>query len=71
MFTASDIDTVFAYNSTAGIFRVTETKRVLWDVRNMHKQHLNTVLSRPVVYAEDFAQLKKQVRNVLKQRGVV
>ena len=71
MFTTSDIAAVFAYNKTANIFRVSETKRVLWDVRNMHKQYLNTVLSRPLQYAEEFAQLKKQVRAELKKQQLV
>lgn len=71
MFTTSDIKAVFAYNKTANIFRVTDTKRVLWDVRNMHKQHLNTILSSPLQTADQFAKLKKQVRAVLKQQNLV
>jgi hypothetical protein len=71
MFTANDIKTVFAYNANANIFRVTPAKRVSWDLRNMDVTNLNAVLSSPLVYAEDFAQLKKQVRAQLKLQGAV
>ena len=64
MFTTSDIAAVFAYNKTANIFRITETKRVQWDVRNMHKQHLNTILSSPLQTADQFAQLKQALQQL-------
>lgn len=71
MFTANDIKAVFAYNNRANIFRVTPAKRVQWDLRNMDVTNLNAVLSTPLNYAEDIAQLKKQVRNELKLQGAV
>jgi hypothetical protein len=71
MFTVDDIKTVFEYNKRSEIFRVTDTKRVVWSVNNGNKQYLNDTLSRPVKTAEDFAQLKKQVKNELKSQGIV
>lgn len=71
MFTANDIKTVFAYNANANIFRVTSAKRVSWRLLNIDVATLNKQLSKPLVYAEDFAQLKKQVRAQLKLEGAV
>jgi len=45
--------------------------RVQWYLRNMHKQFLNEKLSKPVVYAEDLAVLKRQVRQLLTAQGLV
>ena len=64
MYTAQQIAAVVAYNTKANIFRISKTKRVLWDLRNMvvaNLQQLGVVLK----YAEDFAALKKQVRKQL------
>lgn len=69
MFTIDDIKAVFEYNKRSEIFRVTDTKRVVWSVNNGNKQYLNDTLSRPLQTAEDFAQLKKQVKNELKSLG--
>lgn len=71
MFTANDIKTVFAYNANANIFRVTPAKRVSWRLLNIDVATLNKQLSKPLVYAEDFAALKKQVRAQLKLQGAV
>lgn len=71
MFTANDIKAVFNYNKTGNIFRITPAKRVTWDLRNMDVTNLNSVLSTPLNYAEDIAQLKKQVRAELKLQGAV
>lgn len=71
MFTANDINKVFKYNESARIFSVTPAKRVQWDLRNMDVTNLNAILSAPLNFAEDVAQLKKQVRNELKLRGAV
>lgn len=71
MYTPADIAAVIAYNATANIFSITDNKRVVWHVNNGNKQHLQTILSRRFAYAEDFAQLKKQVRSVLKQQQLV
>ena len=71
MFTTDDIKEVFNYNQRSLIFRVTDSKRVVWTVNNGDKQYLNQTLSQPVQTAEDFAQLKKQVKNELKAQGLV
>ena len=71
MYTPADIAAVIAYNATANIFNITDTGRVVWRINNGNKQHLQTILSRRFAYAEDFAQLKKQVRSVLKQQQLV
>ena len=71
MFTPNDIKEVFNYNQRSQIFRVTDSGRVVWSVNNGDKQHLNNTLSHPVQTAEDFAQLKKQVKNELKSQGIV
>ena len=71
MYTEADIAAVFAYNATATIFYTTDHKRILWHVNNGDKAYLNTVLSRPLQTAEDFAMLKKQVRSVLKAQQLV
>ena len=71
MFTASDISKVFKYNESARIFNVTPAKRVQWDLRNADVANLNAMLSTPLNYAEDVAQLKKQVRAQLKLQGAV
>ena len=69
MYTAQDLKIVFDYNKKANIFRVTDTKRVQWDLRNMDKDFLNANLSCGLVYAEDLAELKKQVRKELVAQG--
>lgn len=69
MFTAQQINTVVNYNNTANIFRVSN-KRVLWDMRNGDVAKLQQ-LGVVVKYAEEFAQLKKQVRAVLKTQQLV
>ena len=71
MYTANDISTVIAYNKTGNIFRVTPTGRITWDLRNIDVTNLNAQLSKPLVYAEDFAQLKKQVRVELTAQAAV
>jgi len=71
MYTANDIAKVFEYNKTYAVFNVTATKRVLWNVNNLDKQRLQALLSQRFEFAEDFAQLKKQVRAELKAQGVV
>jgi hypothetical protein len=70
MYTANDIANVLAYNKTREIFYITESKRVMWRVNNGDKARLQTMLSKRFEYAEDFAQLKKQVRAELKAQGV-
>ena len=63
MYTAQQIAAVINYNKSNNIFRIAN-KRVLWDLRNMdvaNLQQAGVVLQ----YAEDFAALKKQVRNEL------
>lgn len=69
MFTAQQIDTVVDYNKTANIFYVSN-RRVLWDMRNGDVANLQQ-LGVAVKYAEEFAQLKKQVRAVLKTQQLV
>ena len=69
MYTAQDLKIVFDYNKKANIFRVTDTKRVQWDLRNMDKDFLNANLSCGLVCAEDLAELKKQVRKELVAQG--
>ena len=71
MFTDNDIKEVFNYNKRSMIFRVTDSRRVVWSVNNGNKQYLNDTLSQPVKTAEDFAQLKKQVKAELKLQGLV
>ena len=71
MFTDNDIKEVFNYNKRSMIFRVTDSRRVVWSVNNGNKQYLNDTLSQPVKTAEDFAQLKKQVKNELKLQGLI
>ena len=64
MYTAQQIAAVINYNAAANIFRISNTKRVLWDVRNKdvaNLQQLGVVLK----YAEDFAALKRAVRSEL------
>lgn len=61
MYTAQQINTVLQYNKTANIFRITPAKRVVWDLRNMDVANLRQK-GVVIVYAEEFAQLKKQVR---------
>ena len=69
MYTTQDLKVVFDYNTKAKIFRVIDAKRVQWNLRNMDKDYLNTNLSVSLVYAEDFAALKKQVRKELASQG--
>ena len=71
MFTPNDIKEVFNYNKRSLIFRVTDSKRVVWTVNNGDKQYLNQTLSQPVQTAQDFTQLKKQVKDELKLQGLV
>jgi hypothetical protein len=61
-YTADDIATVVQYNASAKIFRITDSGRVQWDLRNQDVQYLNSALSKRIDTAEDFAALKKQVR---------
>jgi len=72
MFTQNDIKFVIDYNKKEKFFKVLDNKRVLWnDFLNMHMQFLNKHLSTQIVYAEDLAVLKKQVRKHLLAEGVV
>ena len=64
-YTKQDLETVIEYNKTANIFRITETKRVQWDLRNMHRVFLDQNLSKGLKTADDFAELKKLVRKEL------
>ena len=61
-FTAADIAAVIEHNKTAGMFYTTSSGRTQWYLRNMHVTQLNQMLSRPLQTADDFAQLKRQVR---------
>jgi hypothetical protein len=64
-YTKQDVEIVIEYNKTANIFRITETKRVQWDLRNMHRVFLDQKLSKGLKSADDFAELKKLVRKEL------
>lgn len=66
MFTQADVNAVIAYNNSikAKIYTVVNNK-VRWDLRNADVAHLNNILSTKLVYAEDVAKLKKQVRATL------
>ena len=72
MYTQNDLAIVQAYNAQSRIpmYQVS-TGRVQWYLRNMHKQFLNEKLSKPVVYAQDLAVLKRQVRQLLTEQGLV
>ena len=64
MYTAQQIAAVINYNKNNNIFRITTKKRVVWDLRNIdvaNLQQAGVVLK----YAEDFAALKRAVRNEL------
>lgn len=70
MYTAQQIAAVINYNNKNNIFRISKTKRVLWDVRNIdvaNLQQQNVVINT----AEQFAQLKKQVRSELVAQKLV
>lgn len=60
MYTAADVNFVINYNKSNNIFRVAN-KRVLWYLRNIDVDNLQRA-GVTIKYAEDFAQLKKQVR---------
>jgi hypothetical protein len=63
-YTQDQIATVIAYNTQHNIFRISDSKRVLWDLRNDDVANLRQA-GISISYAEDFAQLKKQVRQQL------
>jgi hypothetical protein len=63
-YTQDQIDAVIAYNTQHNIFRISDSKRVLWDLRNDDVANLRQA-GISISYAEDFAQLKKQVRQQL------
>ena len=69
MFTKNDVALVLAYNVKAKMFYVSSAKRVQWSMLNKDKTYLQSVLSKELVYAEDFALLKKQVRAELVAQG--
>lgn len=69
MYTKQDLKVVFEYNEKSNMFRITDAKRVQWYLRRMDKEYLNANLSAGLVYAEDFAALKKQVRKELVEQG--
>jgi hypothetical protein len=71
IYTKQDLDTVFNYNKTNTIIRVTEGGRTLWDIRNMDKDFLNQNLSHPVQTKQDLDQLKKQVKMEMSIRGII
>lgn len=64
MYTAQQIDTVIAYNNKSKIFYTTPKGTIRWDMRNGDVAEL-AALGVPITYAEEFAQLKKQVKKVL------
>jgi hypothetical protein len=70
MYTQNDLAIVQAYNAQSPMYQVSKG-RVQWYLRNMHKQFLNEKLSKPVVYAQDLAVLKRQVRQLLTAQGLV
>jgi hypothetical protein len=64
-YTQQQIDAVFAYNANVQkIFRVSDSKRVLWDLCNGDVTGLREA-GVIIAYAEHLAQLKKQVRQRL------
>lgn len=63
-YTQQQIATVIAYNAKHKIFRISNNKRVLWDLCNGDVVNLKQA-GIIITYAEDFAQLKKQVRKQL------
>lgn len=71
IYTKQDLDTVFNYNKTNTIIRVTEGGRTLWDIRNIDKDFLNQNLSHPVQTKQDLDQLKKQVKMEMSIRGII
>lgn len=70
MYSDNNVNFVINYNKTTNIFRVTSAKRVVWDLRNMDVDNLRKA-GIVLQYAEDFAQLKTQVRNKLKAQGLL
>ena len=68
MYTEQQVQAVIAYNAKHNIFRRTAAGRIVWDLRNMDVANLRQ-LGVELVYAEDFAALKQQVKKTLQAVG--
>jgi len=68
MYTLQQVQAVIAYNAKNNIFRRTPAGRIVWDLRNMDVDNLRK-LGVDIVYAEDYAALKQQVKKTLQAVG--
>ena len=64
MYTAQQIATVINYNKKATVFYTTAKGSIRWDLRNGDVAEL-AKLGVAINYAEEFAKLKKQVKQAL------
>lgn len=70
MYTQADINAAINYNKTAVItfYDITKSGQIRFDVRYMHTDALNKMLSRPITTQAEFEAFKKQVRKAVKKR---
>ena len=69
MYTEADINAAIEYNKTATMtfYDVTKSGQIRFDVRYMHMDALNKMLSRPITTQAEFEAFKKQIRNAVKK----
>lgn len=69
MYTQADIDTAINYNETATwtFYDITKSGQIRFDIRYMHMDALNKMLSRPITTQAELEAFKKQVRNAVKK----
>jgi hypothetical protein len=70
MYTTEQIETVIKYNQIREVFRITERRRVVWNMLYGNVSDLDA-FGIKIVTAEDFSQLKKQVRAELMSRNLI
>jgi len=71
MFSQADVDTALNYSDNIavfGMYDITKSGQIRFDVRNMHVFELNKLLTKKIENRADLEALKKQMRKKIKQQ---
>jgi hypothetical protein len=71
MFSQADVDTALNYSDNIAVFGMydrTKSGQIRFDVRNMHINELNKLLTKKIKSQADLEALKKQMRKKIKQQ---
>jgi len=71
MFSQADVDTALNYSDNIAVFSMYDRNKsgqIRFDVRNMHVNELNNLLTKKIESQADLEALKKQMRKQIKQQ---